>query len=74
MNDWITSDPSILNGKPVVRDTRLAVSFLLGLFAQGWTETQILESYSHLPREGLRAALNFARETIETEHFVSFSH
>lgn len=74
MNDWITSDPGILNGKPVVRGTRLAVSFLLGLFAQGWTEAQILESYPHLSREGLRAALSFARETIETEGFVSLSH
>ena len=55
MNDWITSDPSILNGKPVVRGTRLAVSFLLGLFAQGWTETQILESYPHLKLESLAA-------------------
>ena len=55
MNDWITSDPSILNGKPVVRGTKLAVSFLLGLFAQGWTETQILESYPHLKLESLVA-------------------
>jgi uncharacterized protein (DUF433 family) len=63
MNDWITSNPEILNGKPVVRGTRLSVSFLLGLLNQGWSETQILESYPHLPLEGLQAAIQHARET-----------
>jgi uncharacterized protein (DUF433 family) len=54
MNDWITSNPEILNGKPVVRGTRLAIEFLLGLLEQGWTETQILKSYPQLPPEALR--------------------
>jgi uncharacterized protein (DUF433 family) len=55
MNDWITSNPEILGGKPVIRGTRLSVNFLLGLLEQGWTESQILESYPHLPSEALRA-------------------
>jgi uncharacterized protein (DUF433 family) len=49
--DWklhIHSDPSILLGKPVVKGTRLSVEFILGLFAEGWTEQQILESYPTL--------------------------
>lgn len=39
--DWrayIHSDPEILLGKPVVKGTRLAVEFILRLFAVGWTE------------------------------------
>ena len=42
--DWrehIMSEPEVLAGKPVVRGTRLAVDFLLGLFAAGWTEAQV---------------------------------
>jgi uncharacterized protein (DUF433 family) len=54
VNDWITSNPEILSGKPVVRGTRLAIEFLLGLLEQGWTETQILKSYPQLPPEALR--------------------
>jgi len=45
--DWqpyIHNDPSILVGKPVVRGTRLAVDFLLGLYAAGWSEAQILKT------------------------------
>jgi uncharacterized protein (DUF433 family) len=56
--DWqaqITTDPNIQAGKPVVRGTRLAVDFALGLFAAGWSEAQILENYPSLTQESLRA-------------------
>ena len=42
--DWQTfihSDLEILTGKPLVKGTRLAVDFILGLYAGGWTEKQI---------------------------------
>ena len=55
--DWkkyIHSDPEILLGKPVVKGTRLSVEFILGLFAEGWTEQQILENYPTLTKERLR--------------------
>jgi uncharacterized protein (DUF433 family) len=35
--EHIESDPEILGGKPAVRGTRLAVDFLLGLLAEGWS-------------------------------------
>jgi uncharacterized protein (DUF433 family) len=65
--DWrpyIHSDPDILYGKPVVRGTRLAVAFLLDLFAGGWTEEDVLREYPGLTREGLRAALAYASDRI----------
>ncbi|MDQ2096145.1 MAG: DUF433 domain-containing protein [Tychonema bourrellyi B0820] len=43
--------------KPAVPETRLSVEFLLGLFAAGWTEQQVLEKYPALTLEKLRAAL-----------------
>ena len=53
--EHIHSDSAVLTGKPVVRGTRLAVNFLLELFASGWTTAQVLESYPQLPPEALRA-------------------
>ena len=70
MTDWrrhITSDPGVLAGKPVVRDTRLAVDFLLGLLASGWTEEQLLENYPALSRDALRAVFAFAAESLADE-------
>ena len=58
--EYIHSDPKILLGKPVVKGTRLSVEFLLGLFDVGWTEQQVLENYSSLTPESLRAAFAFA--------------
>ena len=52
---FIHSDPQVLVGKPVVKGTRLSVEFLLGLLAAGWTQEQILENYSSLTWEALRA-------------------
>ena len=63
--DWrehIGSDPDILAGKPVVKGTRLAVEFLLGLLGAGWTQDQILANYPTLTPEGLRAVFAFAAE------------
>ncbi len=68
--DWrrhIHSDPEILLGKPVVRGTRLSVEFILGLFAEGWTEQQIPENYPTLTRERLRAVFSFTKDCMREE-------
>jgi len=65
--DHIVADPGVLSGKPVVRGTRLAVDFLLGLLAEGWTEEQILDNYPGLTSEALRAVFAFAAETLGEE-------
>ena len=63
--DWtahISIDPSVAFGKPVVAGTRLAVEFILDLFAGGWTETTVLESYPQLSRDALRAVFAYAAD------------
>jgi len=68
---YIQSDPEILLGKPVVKGTRLAVEFILRLFAVGWTEQQVLESYPTLTPEALRAVFAFAAECLQVESFYA---
>jgi len=63
----IVQDPAILGGKPTVRGTRLSVEFLLGLFADGWTHEQVLESYPSLTPEALRAVFAHAAEVLAKE-------
>lgn len=69
--EHIHSDPDVLTGKPVVRGTRLAVNFLLELFASGWTTAQVLESYPQLTPEALRAVFAFAAEAMHEESFYA---
>lgn len=68
--DWrehIHSDPEILSGKPVVKGTRLSVDFLLGLYAMGWTEEQVIENYPTLDAEAIRAVFAFAADHVREE-------
>lgn len=68
--DWrqyIHSDPNVLLGKPVLKGTRLAIDFILRLFAAGWTEQQVLENYPVLTPDMLRAVFAFAVECMSEE-------
>ena len=63
----IVLDPAILAGKPVVRGTRLSVEFIIGLMADGWSETQILANYPGLSHEDIAACLAYARDVLNSE-------
>lgn len=63
----IVLDPAVLAGKPVVRGTRLSVEFVIGLMADGWKETDILENYPGLTREDIAACLAYARDVLNSE-------
>lgn len=66
-HEHIHADPKVAAGKPVVRGTRLAVDFLLELFAKGWTREQVLEAYPHLKPEALQAVFAFAAEVLHDD-------
>ncbi|HKF36826.1 MAG TPA: DUF433 domain-containing protein [Ktedonobacteraceae bacterium] len=60
----IEADPSIMAGKPVIQGTRITVELIQDKLAEGQTVEQILEDYPHLTQEGIRAALEFAAESV----------
>ena len=63
----VVLDPQILAGKPVVRGKRLAVEFIIGLLADGWTEANILNNYPHLTHDDIIACLAYARDALSFE-------
>ncbi len=69
--DYIHTDPEILSGKPVVKGTRLSVEFILGLYANGWTEQQIIKNYPTLSKESLKAVFAFAAECMKEKILFS---
>jgi uncharacterized protein (DUF433 family) len=56
----IVVDPAILVGKPVIKGTRLAVEYIIGLLAQGWSEAEILDEYPGLTADDISACLAYA--------------
>ena len=65
--DYIGVDPAVLGGKPAVKGTRLAVEFLLGLLAEGWTAEQLRSNYPQLSEEALRAVYALAAEILHDQ-------
>ncbi len=63
----IVLDPKLLAGKPVVRGTRLAVEFVIGLLADGWTEAEIVANYPGLSHQDILACLAYARDALSAE-------
>ena len=57
--EYIQASPEILNGKPVIKGTRLSVEFILERLSDGWTEQMILENYPRLTHESLLAVYAF---------------
>lgn len=66
--DYIIIEPEIRFGKPVIKGTRISVYDVLGWFANGMGEAEILTDFPELTREQIRACLAFAADR---EHKIS---
>ena len=64
---FVTSDPAIMMGKPVITGTRITVESILDRFAAGETIDQMLEAHPRLTREAIFAAFAFAADTLCSE-------
>jgi uncharacterized protein (DUF433 family) len=60
--DYITIDPNKRGGKPCVRGLRITAYEVLEYLASDMTEEQILEDFSDLTREDLKACIAFAAD------------
>ncbi len=60
--DRIIINPEILTGKPVIKGTRIAVEFVIGLLAEGWSEDEILDNYPGLTVDDIHACGRLSME------------
>jgi uncharacterized protein (DUF433 family) len=56
----IVVDPAVCGGRPIVAGTRMRVSDVLELLANGATEAEILADFPYITREDVRAVLAYA--------------
>jgi uncharacterized protein (DUF433 family) len=70
VHDRIEINPSIMLGKPVIRGTRVAVELIVRKLAEGVDEHALLQSYPHLTREDIHAALRYAADLLAHEEVV----
>jgi len=53
-----------MGGVPCVRGLRIPVATVVGMVADGMTETEILATYPDLEREDIREALRYAAAAV----------
>jgi uncharacterized protein (DUF433 family) len=61
MNERITTNPNVCNGKPIIRGMRITVSTILEYLAAGESVENILNAYPILEAEDIKACLEFAK-------------
>jgi uncharacterized protein (DUF433 family) len=67
MHELITSDSSMMLGKPVVAGTRITVESILERLAAGETVEQVVDAHPRLTREAAQAALASAADALRHE-------
>lgn len=60
----ISIDPAVCGGRPVITGTRVRVSDIIGAFAKGDTEDELLADFPYLAAEDIRAALAYAAKAV----------
>lgn len=63
----ISMNPKIMMGKPVIKGTRVTVEILLKKLAQNLVPKDILKDYPQLTEDDIKAAIDFAAESLGTE-------
>ena len=70
----ITSDIGILNGKPIIKGTRISVEIIMEWIISGASVEDIYLKYSHLPKgsveDSLKYAAQFSRNEILLEEAI----
>jgi len=62
--DRIELKPAILQGKPVIRGTRIPVEDILRKLADGASESDLHDAYPRLTRDDVQAALRYASDAV----------
>lgn len=63
----IEVNPAIMQGKHVIRGTRITVELILRKVSEGADEAAVLEAYPHLTKADIQAALAYAADTLAHE-------
>jgi len=64
----ITVNEAVCNGKPTIRGYRITVKTILEYLAAGESYDNVLEAYPFLEEADIKACIQFAAKTMDSEH------
>ena len=65
-DEYISTDPAVLFGKPIIKGTRIPVDLVLEKLAAGESIGQLLQAYPRMSAESVQACLLFAAESVKS--------
>jgi len=71
---YIITDSKILNGKPIIKGTRISVQLILEWLSTGETEISIIAEYPHIVREAIKECLLYASQVVGSESFFEIEN
>jgi uncharacterized protein (DUF433 family) len=69
--EHISFDPSILFGKPVIRNTRIPVEIILEKLGTGHSFEDLLQAYPRITVQDIQACLLFASDNARHEKVIA---
>jgi len=69
--DRVEIDPGICSGKPVIRGTRILVTSILSQLAAGESFDEIRKGFPGLADDDIRAAIEFAKQSVEATELAA---
>jgi uncharacterized protein (DUF433 family) len=66
----VHADPAILNGKPVIRGTRISVELILQRLSEGVNVADVIEAWPNLTTDDVQAALAYSADVIAHEEML----
>lgn len=66
----IISNPGVLGGKPIIKNTRISVGFILELLASGGSVSAIVAAYPQLSEEAVKEAIQYATQFLNNEIYL----
>lgn len=67
----ISVDPAVCGGKPCIKGTRIWVSLILDMSAEGMSEKQLLAEYPQLTHEDVLASIAYGAEAARNRFVIS---
>ncbi len=66
----IHAEPTILNGKPVIRGTRISVELILQWLSEGASSEAITEAWPHLTKDDIQVVLAYSAAVVAHEEML----
>lgn len=69
--DRISTNPQVMLGKPVIKNTRVTVELILKKLSEGASIEELIEQYPRITKEDIFAVLSYSADVISKEELIA---